>query len=39
MKNLLRIKHHGDSDGIGYGNGLGSGYGSGYGTYEIFITH
>ena len=33
MKNLLKIKHHGDSDsnGIGYGNGSGDGFGNGYG--------
>ena len=36
MNDLLKIKHHGDSDGFGniYGDGDGNGYGNGYGCEE-----
>ena len=30
MKNLLKIKHHGE--GYGFGDGSGNGYGNGYGS-------
>ena len=38
MKNLLKIKHHGDSEGFGFGDGSGKGDGCGR-IYETFISY